>query len=80
MVTARVTVHLKPGISDPEGANTEKALHLLGFGDVRSVHTTRIWSIELATPNKAKAKEEVERMCRRLLTNPVIHDYAVEIE
>ena len=80
MVTARVNVHLKPGISDPEGNNTTKALHLLGFADVKAAHTTRVWTIELATKDKAKAKAEVERMCRRLLTNPVIHDFTITLE
>lgn len=79
MLTAQVTVHLKPGISDPEGQNTEKALQLLGFGDVAKVHTTRIWNIELKTASKEKAREEVDRMCRRLLTNPVIHDYSIKL-
>lgn len=80
MVTAQVTVHLKPGISDPEGQNTVKALHLLGFAGVTGVHTTRIWSIELKTKDKAKAKAEVETMCKRLLTNPVIHDFTVTVK
>lgn len=79
MVTAQVTVHLKPGISDPEGKNTEKALQLLGFDGVKGVHTTRIWNIELATKSKDKAKGEVEKMCRRLLTNPVIHDFTIKV-
>ena len=79
MVTARVTVHLKPGISDPEGQNTAKALHLLGFDGVKGVHSTRTWTIELSTRSKDKAREQVDQMCRRLLTNPVIHDYKVEI-
>lgn len=79
MTKAHVTVHLKPGISDPEGQNTQKALHLLGFDGVRGVHTTRIWEIDLGDTSAADAKEQVDRMCRRLLTNPVIHDYDVEI-
>ena len=80
MVKAHVTVHLKPGISDPEGHNTLKALHLLGFPGVQGVHTTKVWTLDLATPSKEKAKEEVDRICRRLLTNPVIHDYTIEVE
>ncbi len=79
MTKAQVIVHLKSGISDPEGQNTTKALHLLGFDAVQNVHTTRIWEIELGALSKADAKEQVDRMCRRLLTNPVIHDYTVEI-
>lgn len=80
MVTAHVTVHLKSGISDPEGQNTVKALHLLGFDGVVSAHTTRTWSIELKTKDKAKAKADVEAMCRRLLTNPVIHDFTITVQ
>lgn len=76
---ASVTVHLKAGISDPEGQNTTKALHLLGFDAVQEVHTTRIWEIDLGDLSEDEAREQVDRMCRRLLTNPVIHDYTVEL-
>lgn len=80
MVTAQVTVQLKPGISDPEGQNTTKALHLLGFDGVVAAHTTRVWNVELKTKDKAEAKAEVEKMCRRLLTNPVIHDFTIQVK
>ncbi len=79
MVRAEVIIHLKPGISDPEGSNTTKALHLLGFDAVQSVQTTKIWEIELGDLAEDEARDQVDRMCRRLLTNPVIHDYSVEI-
>lgn len=79
MVRANVTVHLKPGISDPEGQNTVKALHLLGFDSVAGVHTTKVWQIDLPDLDEPEARDQVERMCRRLLTNPVVHDHEVEI-
>jgi len=78
MVRAEVIVHLKDGISDPEGQNTAKALHLLGFDSVKGVHTTKVWEIDLDLPAD-EARGEVDRMCRRLLTNPVVHDYSVRI-
>jgi len=78
-VKALITVHLKPGISDPEGKNTEKALHLLGFDAVAGVHTTKIWEIELTGIAAADAKAQAEQMCKRLLTNPVIHTYSIEV-
>jgi phosphoribosylformylglycinamidine synthase PurS subunit len=79
LVIAHVIVHLKPGISDPEGQNTQKALQLLGFDGVTGVHTTKTWDIELKTKDREKAKADVEKMCRRLLTNPVIHDFTIRI-
>ena len=80
MVQAHVTIHLKSGISDPEGQNTQKALHLLGFDAVQGVHTTRVWTLDLPGLDEAAAREQVDAMCRRLLTNPVLHDYTVTIE
>lgn len=79
MTTARITVHLKQGISDPEAQNTEKALHLLGFGHVMGVHTTKVWEIDLGKLDPEAAREEAERMCRRLLTNPVLHTYQIDV-
>ena len=45
MFEAKVTVRLKKGISDPEGANTLKALHLLGFDNVKNAKTIRTFDI-----------------------------------
>ena len=39
MYVAKIKIHLKPGVSDPEGNNIVKALHLLGFASVRNVTT-----------------------------------------
>jgi len=80
MFDVRVTVRLKKGVSDPEGKNTEKALHLLGFDEVQHVSTFRVFDIKINSSNKQHVKASVEEMCQRLLTNPVIHDYDISIE
>ncbi len=72
---AEVRIRLKKGVADPEGANTKKALELLGFSDVVDVKSSKCFSIKLDTEDEAVASELVERMCRNLLANPVIHDY-----
>ncbi|HEC89618.1 MAG: phosphoribosylformylglycinamidine synthase PurS protein [Thermoplasmata archaeon] len=77
MVEVRVTVRLKKGVSDPEGENTLKALHLLGFENVRKVQTSRVFNITIE--DGKNIKKEVEDMCQRLLTNPVIHTYEIEL-
>ena len=79
MFDVRVTVRLKKGVSDPEGKNTEKALHLLGFDHVNKVTTLRVFDIQIDKENEHEVKESVEQMCQRLLTNPVIHDYEISI-
>jgi len=80
MFDVRVTVRLKKGVSDPEGKNTEKALHLLGFDQVKNVNTLRIFDIQLGSASEKEALNSAEQMCQRLLTNPVVHDYDISIE
>ena len=80
MVRVRVEVRLKKGVTDPEGDNVHKALALLGFKGLRAVHTSKFFLIELTTEDPKTAQREAEEMCRRLLANPVIHDYSISIE
>jgi phosphoribosylformylglycinamidine synthase len=80
MVRVRVEIHLKRGVADPEGDNVLKTLRLLGFTDVRGVRSAKLFSIDLETKGAAKAQAAVEEMCRKLLANPVIHDYRIELE
>ena len=79
MFEAKVTVRLKKGISDPEGTNTLKALKLLGFENVTQAKTTRTFDLIIDGKNKQEIKKDVEQMCQRLLVNPVIHAYDIEI-
>lgn len=79
MFEAKITIGLKKGISDPEGANTLKALHLLGFNTVKEAKTIRIIDLLMEGKNREEVKKKVEQMCYRLLTNPVIHTYDIEI-
>ena len=77
-----VTIKLKHGVADPEGENTKKALNLLGFRNVRSVKSLKSFRIEIEPregEDEEKVKQEVEEMCRKLLANPVIHDYDIEV-
>ena len=79
MFEAKVTIGLKKGVSDPEGANTLKALKLLGFNKVKEAKLIRTVDLLIEGKNKDEVKKSVEQMCQRLLTNPVIHTYKIEI-
>ncbi|MFW6064888.1 MAG: phosphoribosylformylglycinamidine synthase subunit PurS [Candidatus Natronoplasma sp.] len=80
MVTAEVKIELKEGIADPEGMNTEKTLKLLGW-DVEKVETGKLFEIDLGENiSEEKAEDEVEEMCKKLLANPVIQTYDIEIK
>ena len=76
---ARIHITLKKGVLDPQGKAIANALHGLGFADVGEVRQGKFIEIELDEKDAAKAKARAEEMCKRLLANPVIEDYAVEI-
>ncbi|MFH0835203.1 MAG: phosphoribosylformylglycinamidine synthase subunit PurS [Candidatus Micrarchaeota archaeon] len=67
----RVEVRYKKGVLDPEGNAALDALRSLGF-KADAVATAKVYLIE--TPSSQK---DVEEMCRKLLANPIIHDYSV---
>ena len=75
----RVLVRLKPGILDVQGASVQRALHGLGFAEVQGLRVGKVLDLELDAPSGDTARRRVEEMCVRLLTNPVIEDYTVEL-
>ena len=79
MIKARVTVTLKNGVLDPQGKAIEGALGTLGFSDIGSVRQGKVFDLELATADKAKAEDDLKAMCQQLLANTVIENYQVEI-
>ncbi len=75
---ADVYIELKKGVADPEGEATKKALRLLGFRNVKSVSSCKVFRIELEARTREEAEEEIKRMCEKLLVNPVIQNYRIE--
>lgn len=78
--TARVNVMLKPGIADPQGQTIEKALPALGFDAVHDVRVGKRINLTIEASSPDEARSRVEQMCERLLANPVIESYEVEVE
>ncbi len=77
--TVRVYVTLKRGVLDPQGSAVGRALRTLGYGEVQGVRLGKYIELELADGESAEAgKKRLDEMCRRLLANTVIEDYAFE--
>lgn len=77
---ARVHVTLKPGVLDPQGKAIEHALQALGFAGVGGVRQGKVIELTLDEDDPARARESVEAMCRQLLANTVIENYAIELD
>lgn len=76
---AQIKITLKNGVLDPQGKAIQHALGGLGFDGIQDVRQGKFIEVELSQTDPEKAKEEVDRMCRDLLANMVIEDYAFEI-
>ena len=76
---ARVHVRLKPGVLDPQGKAIGNALAGLGFTGIGEVRQGKLIELELAETDPIRARNQVDGMCRELLANPVIEDYAIEL-
>lgn len=72
----RVIVRLKEGLNDPEGRVIENALKNLGF-NVDKLRVPKYFEFELESE---KPEKEAEEMCRKLLANPLIHEWEYSVE
>ena len=70
---ARVLVRPKEGILDPQGVAVEQALPALGFSGVSHVHVGRLIELDVVDAS------QLDEMCRKLLANPLVEDYEVQL-
>jgi phosphoribosylformylglycinamidine synthase len=68
-----VLIRPKHGILDPQGVAVERALPALGFDGVSHVHVGRL--VELDVQDAA----QLEPICEKLLANPLVEDYEIEV-
>ena len=76
---ARVYVTLKPTVNDPQGLTIHGALKSLGFTGVESVRAGKYMEVRLDAPSKDAAESAATEMCKKLLANPVIEEFRVEV-
>ncbi len=77
---ARVFVTLKPSVFDPQGKVIADALHSLGYDGVGDVRQGKYFELDLQTTDAAKAKTLAAEVADKVLANPVIESYRIEID
>jgi len=75
--TFEVLVRLKPGLLDPQGKAVEGALPAMGWTNVSDVRVGKHVEVTIDVDSVGAAREQVEDMGRRLLSNPVIEEFQV---
>jgi phosphoribosylformylglycinamidine synthase PurS subunit len=79
MYRAQVTITLKPTVLDAQGATVERALHNLGFESVDGVRMGKYVEVGVDAPDADTARRQVDEMCEKLLANPIIEEYRIEV-
>ena len=77
---ARITITLKTGVLDPQGKAIANALGALGFDGIEGVRQGKYIELDLDESDPARARDQIERMCEKLLANTVIENYQFELE
>jgi phosphoribosylformylglycinamidine synthase PurS subunit len=80
IMKARVFVTLKPSVFDPQGQTIADALHSMGYTGVGDVRQGKYFELELAEKSADQARALASEVADKLLANPVIESYRVEIE
>lgn len=75
----RVLVTPKEGVLDPRGRAIQRSLGELGYDAVSDVRTGQVIHLELATSDPDEARRLAREMCEKLLANPVIESYELEL-
>ncbi len=76
---ARVYVTLKPSVFDPQGRTIAEALHSLGYGGVGDVRQGKFFELEVNAGSQDQARALAAEVADKVLANPVIESYRVEI-
>ncbi len=76
---ARVFVSLKPSVFDPQGTTVTEALHSLGYDTVKDVRQGKYFELEIEAASADEARRLASEAADKLLANPVIESYRIEI-
>jgi phosphoribosylformylglycinamidine synthase PurS subunit len=77
---ARVFVTLKPSVFDPQGQTIADALHSMGYSAVGDVRQGKYFELELASGSADQARALASEVADKLLANPVIESYRIEVD
>ena len=77
---ARVFVTLKPSVFDPQGQTIADALHSMGYGTVGDVRQGKYFELELTSASVDQARSLASEVADKLLANPVIESYRIEVD
>ena len=77
---AKIIITPKKAVLDPQGKAVQNALEHMGYSGIQAVHVGKYLEIELSEGDKEQARRHLDQACHKLLSNPVIEDYQLELD
>jgi phosphoribosylformylglycinamidine synthase len=76
---AKIIVRLKQTVHDPQGEAIWQSLQHMGYVNVASIRQGKVFDIELQHVTEIEARPLLEEIARKVLANPIIEEYVIEI-
>lgn len=76
---AKIIITPKKAVLDPQGKTVQNALDHMGYKGIGAVHVGKYMEIELPAGDKEMWRKQIDDACHKILSNPVIEDYKLEI-
>lgn len=76
---AQIYVTLRPSVLDPAGTAVRSGLKHMGYDNVAQVRIGKYIELTLTAVDEAAAREQLDKICDQLLSNPVIENYRFEL-
>ncbi len=80
MFQAKISITLKKTVADPQGITVKHALDSLGYKEADNVRVGKFVTLTLDVPTEEIANQKLDEMCKKLLSNPIIEDYNIQIQ
>ena len=77
---ATIFVKLKEGVLDPQGSTIKRALEDMGYKGIEEIRSGKVFEISLNSKNRKGTEKVLDEICKKLLANPVIEKYQIEIK
>lgn len=76
---AKIKITLRNGILDVQGKAVENALHSIEFPMISNVRIGKFVELEIEANDQPEALQLVDSACKKLIANPIIEDYEIEL-
>lgn len=76
----KIRIQLRKNILDVQGKAVEQALHAIEFPMMTNVRIGKYVELNVEAENEKKAFDLIDEAGKKLIANPIIEDYEIEIE